>query len=105
MTEFPEEEERYGKPRIEKELRRPFEIQYPRRDPYPYFPKPAPEVHHHTWDIIDVWHPSQPNHPQMKPVVTTIVLMICQICHIPQTEELAGNWTLQQVKGKTTFSE
>lgn len=57
--------------------------------------------HEHEWEIVDTWRPaSTPVHPRMQAdVPSTFVLVVCKICHFPQTTELDGKWTTDQVRG------
>jgi len=66
------------------------------------------EAHLHEWDILAVYNlPSRPaRHPLMPgSIATTFVLIRCGYCHIPQTVELEGEWTEEQVKQGLTNSE
>lgn len=59
--------------------------------------------HEHDWDLVDVWHPTgQPIHPRDRVSMPfTIVLIICRQCHYPQTMELDGVWTIEQLRSTT----
>ena len=62
-------------------------------------------THEHDWDIVGTWQPEvqRPIHPRMQGTVPeTYVLIVCKICHLPQTIELAGKWTTEQVRDKTS---
>jgi hypothetical protein len=58
-------------------------------------------THQHEWKVIDTWSQrSQSNHPRITPTIPqTIVLIICTICHLPETTALDGVWTTDQVRG------
>jgi len=65
----------------------------------------AANSHQHVWDIIDVYAPSvyRPAHPRVnRPPDVTQVLVICQGCHLPQTVELDGSWSREQIMRKAT---
>jgi len=58
-------------------------------------------THIHTWDILGVQNPpKRPIHPRNTVWPTTIILIRCRECNLPQTEELDGTWTEEQVKAK-----
>ena len=61
-------------------------------------------THQHDWEIIDTWRPASPSiHPRMSAVVPqTIVLIICKICHLPETTALDGVWSTEQVRGQAS---
>jgi hypothetical protein len=62
-------------------------------------PPPSEEpVHIHIWDILDRWTPETSPHPRLRTGRVTIVLIQCKICNLPQTIELEGTWTLQQLR-------
>ena len=60
-------------------------------------------THDHEWDVVDVWRPegNQPVHPRVSTLPTTFALVTCKICHLPETTELEGIWTLEQVRGQS----
>jgi hypothetical protein len=69
----------------------------PASEPIPYKPPSKPE-HVHVWNILDVWQPStQGYHPRIAPTDMTVVLIRCRTCELPQTIELRGIWTLEQI--------
>jgi hypothetical protein len=54
--------------------------------------------HVHIWGILDVWQqPERQYHPQIRPRDITVVLIRCKDCNFPQTIELQGTWTLEQL--------
>jgi len=60
--------------------------------------------HEHDWDLVDTWqHPArQPIHPRIQTAIpSTFVLAICKGCHMPQSIELEGQWTIEQVRGQS----
>jgi hypothetical protein len=59
--------------------------------------QPEEQPHVHVWGLLDLWEPTQPYHPQLKPVNATIVLVRCRTCDIPRTIELQGIWTMKQL--------
>ena len=64
-------------------------------------------THQHEWDVVDTWRPEQrqPIHPRMQGTVpSTFVLVICKLCHLPETIELEGIWTTEQVRGQARSS-
>lgn len=60
--------------------------------------------HEHDWRVVDTWQQEsrQPIHP-LSPLATpsTFVLMVCQGCHVPQSIELEGKWTIEQVRSRS----
>lgn len=62
--------------------------------------------HEHAWEPVDVWRPSsegRPRHPMDRMATPiTIVLIVCKGCRVPQTMELEGVWTIEQVRGEST---
>ena len=59
-------------------------------------------THQHDWEIMDTWRPTTttPIHPRMQGgIPQTIVLIICKICHLPETTALDEVWTTEQVRG------
>jgi hypothetical protein len=60
----------------------------------------AAEAHQHHWDILGIWKPGgQPVHPRLlTSQIITVVLVRCQKCNLPQTIELAGIWTIEQIR-------
>jgi hypothetical protein len=61
--------------------------------------------HQHDWDIVDTWEPTvqRPVHPRMQGAIpATFVLVICKGCHLPQTVELEGKWTAEQLRSQTS---
>ena len=69
-------------------------------------PKPEPESHTHTWDLLEIWIPDDVQyHPRIAPSPKTVVLMICKTCNLPQTAELKGKWTLQQLRNAQAAHE
>jgi hypothetical protein len=68
--------------------------------------KPEIPAHVHIWDILDVMNPaSQAYHPRINMNPVTFVLVKCSECHIPQTIELQGTWTLEQVRHHVAVAE
>jgi hypothetical protein len=62
-------------------------------------------THEHDWDVVDTWRPEtqRPIHPRMQGAIpSTYVLIVCKICHLPQTIELEGIWTTEQVRDKAS---
>lgn len=62
-------------------------------------------THEHDWDIVDTWQPEtmRPVHPRMQGTIPqTFVLIVCKICHLPQTIGLDGKWTTEQVQSKAS---
>ena len=74
----------------------------PTTGPFAPIDADTPNSHVHKWETLDIWHPVFSNHPQLRTPAVTIVLVRCRVCEIPQTIELKGTWTLQQIlqKGK-----
>jgi hypothetical protein len=64
------------------------------------FQRIARNAHVHVWDIIEVWQPPRPPHPRMMADRITIVLVRCRTCDLPETVELSGNWTLEEITRK-----
>ena len=57
------------------------------------------QLHVHKWEILDVWHPNQSmTHPRVAFHATTHVLVRCTECNFPNTVELQGQWTLEQIR-------
>jgi hypothetical protein len=54
--------------------------------------------HVHKWDILGVWRPTRPAHPRMPNSNTTTVLLRCRVCNWPETSELNGMWTEDQIR-------
>jgi hypothetical protein len=72
----------------------------PQQEPGPYdvIKVPRQTDHVHTWDILDVWRQSERQyHPQIQPRPITVVLVKCKTCELPQTIELQGVWSLEQL--------
>lgn len=62
-------------------------------------------AHEHIWEIVDTWKLTvpRPAHPRMQgSVPQTYVLIICSGCHLPQTIELEGIWTTEQVRSQAS---
>jgi hypothetical protein len=59
-------------------------------------PEPIP-AHVHIWDILDVQTPPATLHPRLSGNTITFVLIRCKECNVPQTLELEGTWTLEQI--------
>jgi hypothetical protein len=59
--------------------------------------KPKEVEHVHIWDILDVWSPPEVHHPRLGTERVTHVLIRCKTCNLPQTIELDGVWTLEQL--------
>jgi hypothetical protein len=62
-------------------------------------------AHQHEWNPVDVFsvRNSKPAHPRMaQDTPSTIVLLVCESCRYPQTIELDGVWTIEQVRGQST---
>lgn len=55
-------------------------------------------AHIHMWNIIGVRPPSGPIHPRLANTQTTVVLLKCTECGLPETVELIGSWTEEQVR-------
>jgi len=62
------------------------------------FQEIAENSHIHRWDIIGVWKPNRPVHPRIQDGVITVVLVKCSECGLPQTVNLGGDWSEEQVK-------
>lgn len=62
------------------------------------------EAHQHQWDFMGIWNPEgRPVHPRLLGnQATTVVLMHCKTCNWPETIELHGIWTIEQVRGQAT---
>jgi hypothetical protein len=55
--------------------------------------------HVHIWDILGVSPvPARPIHPRIQAPNTTIVLLRCRTCNWPETSELDGVWTEEQIR-------
>lgn len=60
--------------------------------------------HVHMWEILGVWSPAQPNAPVHPRVAAsrassiTVVLLRCRTCNWPETSELDGIWTEEQIR-------
>jgi hypothetical protein len=54
--------------------------------------------HVHVWETLGIWRPTQPIHPRIRADYTTTVLLRCVTCHWPETSELDGIWTEEQVR-------
>jgi len=64
-------------------------------------PAPILPSHVHKWNVLDVWHPTPGLvHPRIKQEYQTFVLIRCDVCQIPQTIELKGTWTMEQILQK-----
>jgi hypothetical protein len=64
----------------------------------PDTPEPTKEIEHvHTWDILERWSPPDAPHPRLRAERVTYVLIRCKTCNLPQTIELMGVWTLEQL--------
>lgn len=60
----------------------------------------AESAHVHRWAILGVWNSpvNRPVHPRLLGnMQTTIALVRCQECGVPETTELEGIWTLEQL--------
>jgi len=80
----------------------PPEPQQPDPEPTtgPFAPIDArtPNSHIHRWEILDIWFPIEyPPHPRIKQEKQTVILIRCRTCELPQTVELQGTWTMEQV--------
>jgi hypothetical protein len=63
-------------------------------------PDPVPEIpaHVHVWDILEAQNQApQMLHPRLANSPITLVLVRCKECNLPQTVELPGTWTLEQI--------
>ena len=60
--------------------------------------------HEHHWDVIDTQLPEGPFHPRLQGY-TTIALIRCDICQLPQTLVLSGKWNREQVRGIVNASD
>jgi hypothetical protein len=60
-------------------------------------PQPQEPVHVHIWEILDRWSPPDAPHPRLRMERVTHVLIRCKTCNLPQTIELMGIWTLEQL--------
>jgi hypothetical protein len=63
-------------------------------------PQPSPPAqpeHVHMWEILERWSPAEPAHPRLRAERVTYVLVRCKTCDLPQTVELSGVWTLEQL--------
>jgi hypothetical protein len=72
----------------------------PASKPIPYEPIKHPDQtnHVHVWTILDVWRPAtEAYHPRLIQSNITVVLVKCKTCELPQTIELQGVWTLEQI--------
>jgi hypothetical protein len=67
-------------------------------------PDPIP-AHVHIWDILDVQATVQSYHPRVNMNPVTFVLIKCRECNLPQTIELTGTWTLDQVRHQAAVAE
>jgi hypothetical protein len=57
-----------------------------------------PQIDHvHMWEILERWSPSEVPHPRLQAGRVTYVLIRCKACDLPQTVELDGVWTLEQL--------
>jgi len=66
----------------------------------------AEDIHVHRWDILDRWIPSgRPVHPRTHMGLITFVLVRCQECNLPQSVELDGDWTLEQIRKQINVGE
>lgn len=55
--------------------------------------------HVHRWTIIGVWRPQyQPVHPRVAEAVSTVALIRCQVCGLPETVMLKGIWSEDQLR-------
>jgi hypothetical protein len=64
----------------------------------------AQEAHVHQWAIMGVWNPPirTPIHPRLAvDMPYTVVLLKCRECEWPETTQLEGVWTEDQVRGAT----
>jgi len=66
------------------------------------------ESHLHEWEILGVYNP--PSRPVIHPlapmaVPSTFVLIRCGYCNLPQSIELEGVWTEEQVMKKIIKNE
>jgi hypothetical protein len=60
--------------------------------------QPEIPAHVHIWDILDVQIPDKTlYHPRLNQTAITVVLIRCKECDLPQTIELQGTWTLEQI--------
>jgi hypothetical protein len=65
-------------------------------------------THIHKYDILDVWvRPAGPNLHPLVPVQipTTIALLRCRECELPDTTTLPGEWTLEQIRKRVESGE
>ena len=68
----------------------------------------AESSHDCVYDIIGVEYPNsrrehnQPIHPRLqgRPDITRVLLK-CRVCNIPEVQELAGRWTIDQILTET----
>ena len=68
----------------------------------------AENTHEHKWAILGVWNSpvNRPVHPRLLGnMKTTIALIRCDGCGLPETVELEGEWTLETITKKITESE
>jgi hypothetical protein len=55
--------------------------------------------HVHRWEILGIQRPARrAPHPRIPDSNTTIVLLRCRTCNWPETSELDGMWTEEQVR-------
>ena len=55
--------------------------------------------HYHVWDILGIYKPPGPVHPRAIRQ-TTIVLLRCSGCNLPDTIDLDGQWTIDQIRAR-----
>jgi hypothetical protein len=61
----------------------------------------AQNAHVHVWDILDIKRVNpagRPAHPRMVQATETIVLIRCRGCLLPETVNLDGDWTEEQIR-------
>jgi hypothetical protein len=59
--------------------------------------------HEHVWRLRGVYYPPAPRviHPLVQVQIdTTVVLVRCKVCKVPETIQLTGHWTEDQIRGK-----
>lgn len=62
------------------------------------------QEHDHHWEFLSVNRPDTPQHPRLAMQAltgtrTTLALLRCDICLLPATVILSGDWTEDQVRG------
>jgi hypothetical protein len=59
----------------------------------------AQNAHVHEWDILGTWKPAgRPVHPRSVQMAETVVLVRCRGCGLPETVNLDGDWTEEQIR-------